>query len=344
MPRLVLHVGTPKSGTSFIQSIVFRNQDQLHAHGVLVPGVSRSDHGSIARGVRRGDDTGAEDDWARWCAVVDEARAWPGTVLVSNEWFSLTTGERWSAALDVLDGLDLTVVVTARDAVRQATSAWQETLKLGRAVPLDRFVRRLENGIGRWSWEVLDAAELLDRWAGSLDPGRVSVVTVPHQAPRGELWTRFSRACGISPDVADTSGSFGRESVDVVAARLLEMAGPRFVEAVRDDPLPKPRYRWIQRYVAHDLLTARSGDRIRLRDSDEQRLRERSATSAARLVDAGYRIVGDPDDLRASTAAVRARHPSEVTTDELLEAAMDLAAGLLGKAVSASGDPPGTSR
>ena len=33
--RVLLHVGTPKTGTSYLQDVLFRNRDHLEARGIL---------------------------------------------------------------------------------------------------------------------------------------------------------------------------------------------------------------------------------------------------------------------------------------------------------------------
>jgi hypothetical protein len=35
--RVLLHVGTPKTGTSYLQDVLFRNRELLREHGILYP-------------------------------------------------------------------------------------------------------------------------------------------------------------------------------------------------------------------------------------------------------------------------------------------------------------------
>ena len=35
--RVLVHVGTPKTGTSHLQDVLFRNRDELSHHGILYP-------------------------------------------------------------------------------------------------------------------------------------------------------------------------------------------------------------------------------------------------------------------------------------------------------------------
>ena len=46
--RAFLHVGTAKSGTSYLQDLWWRHRDELRARGLLLPGRGRRDHFTAA--------------------------------------------------------------------------------------------------------------------------------------------------------------------------------------------------------------------------------------------------------------------------------------------------------
>src|SRR3954464_13914523 len=43
-PVVFLHIGEPKSGTTFVQQVMWSNRDQLARQGVLLPGAHAQDH------------------------------------------------------------------------------------------------------------------------------------------------------------------------------------------------------------------------------------------------------------------------------------------------------------
>ena len=43
-PVVFLHVGAPKSGTTFVQQVMWSNRDELARQGVLLPGAHAQDH------------------------------------------------------------------------------------------------------------------------------------------------------------------------------------------------------------------------------------------------------------------------------------------------------------
>ena len=76
--RVFLHVGTAKSGTSYLQDLWWRHRDELRAQGLLLPGRGRRDHFTAAALVKGM--TAVVDDLDRrdrevWRRLVEEARA-----------------------------------------------------------------------------------------------------------------------------------------------------------------------------------------------------------------------------------------------------------------------------
>lgn len=328
--RVAFHIGAPKTGTTFLQEVLFANKERLEARGVLVPGSQWGFHAGAATGLRQGRGGSRYGEWTR---LLDALRDWPGeTAVVSCEWFSMATAERTSEALAQLQEIgELHVVATARDLVDQVPSAWQEVLKLGQATPIDEFVSTMDRSKGRWRWNVLDMAEALERWGAGLPPEQVHVVTVPPRGgPPGTLWDRFASACGIEPSWCSTDVQFARESISLEAARLLELAGPLLRAAVQTETGARNgAYVWIQRYLAHDMLLAYPGSKITPSDEQIKAVRERSLRSIARLRERGYDIVGDLADLTSSVLPQGARHPDTVSDADVLAIAAKLLPDML---------------
>ncbi len=331
--RVVWHVGLPKSGTTYLQTILWNNRATLREHGVLLPGNRMFDHNLLAtrtRSERPG--PRARDAWDR---MLDEVADWPGTVVLSNEWFSLTDKDRAADALAALDRDRgrTSVVVTARDPLALAPAAWQETLKLGRATSLPDFVEALDQPRDRWSWWSLDPAEVLDRWAATLSPTQAHVVTLPGRgAPPDELWHRFAAVVGIERGACDLTRTTANESLGAESARLLELLGPRLREAVgADDAAWTVQYRWLRRYLGHQVLVPRGGSRIRVPEPTAGRLRERARATRAALQARGYAVSGDLADLTAATVTADSVDPASISDTDLLAVASDVVVALLAR-------------
>ena len=84
-----LHIGTPKSGTTYLQDLMGRNRQQLAADGVLWPGEDWRDQVRAVRDVLdffpNGVDNPAIRGW--WATVRDRILAWDGpAAIMSMEW------------------------------------------------------------------------------------------------------------------------------------------------------------------------------------------------------------------------------------------------------------------
>jgi len=329
--RVFLHVGAPKSGTTFLQTVLWDNRKRLADNGVLVPGRTLFDFNRAATAVRKVDarHKKANSPGATWRRMLAETHAWPGTVVMSNEWFSLATAEDAQRALGRLDPSEVHIVFTARNFVAQVPAAWQETLKLGTSQPLPDFVAGLTAVGERWSWWTLDPAEVLARWGAILPADRVHVVTVPARGSEpGLLWKRFANVCGIDADAYDTEPGQANESLGAEAAALLQRLGPLLRAAIDADTAHwTEQYRWIRRYVGHDLLVPQGGSRIGLHAAEAEVLRQRAARTTAALVAAGYHVVGDLDELTEESPS--GCHPDDVSAEAMLEVALTLTAQLM---------------
>lgn len=329
--NVTLHIGAPKTGTTFLQTILFGNQSRLREHGILLPAKQRF-HNLASAGVRNGPGSA---QYRTWETLLSRIEAWPGAVLVSNEWFAAASEERATAAVQQLTDLaEVRLVATARDLVDQVPAAWQETLKVGESSQIDAFTAGLDRPQRHWCWAALDVAEVLDRWAPALPTPQTHVVTLPSPNTSPDaLWTRFANACGIEPSWCTTDVNFARESLGVEAARLLQLAGPMLREAIDAEHAGwRAPYRWIQRYLAHGMLQKHRGRRITMSREQIAAVRDRSQRSVDRLRDRGHPVHGDLADLTCSTLPDGAVHPDTVDDSELLPIALQLVADLLGAA------------
>ncbi len=326
--RVLLHVGIPKCGTTFLQTVLWSNRDRLASNGVLVPGRRLFGFNLAALAVRAEGGSVAANVWQR---MTSRAREWPGTVVISNEWFVLASAEQARLAVQALGPAEVDVVVTARPFTALVPAAWQEMLKLGRGHSFSDFMVGLDRDGERWSWSALDPAAVLSRWAGDLSPARGHVIAVPPRGtPPDVLWRRFAAVCGLDADAYDIGEAHANESLGAESARFLQRFGPALRAAVDADTSDwRDSYRWLRRYLGHELLVPYGGRRIALRPEHHAALAERSASVVGALVEGGYQVVGDPDDLSPEPRAEGAVLPEDVSAEDQLQVAARLTAALL---------------
>jgi len=333
--RVFLHIGAPKSGTTFLQTVLWNNRARLRADGILLPGKDLFDYNLAITAIRNPRPANnlqrrAKATWRRLRADVEE---WSGDAILTNEWFVRATAEEAAQARRDLGDTELHIVHTARAFVHQIPAAWQETLKVGRGWSLADFIAGLDGDQAQWSWWTLDPALAVARWAEGLPPSHVHVVTVP---PKGSdpalLWKRLAGVIGIEPDRYDASTAEANESLSAEAARLLQRMGPDLRSAVdADEGHWTEQYRWIRRYLGHEILVPRGGSRIGVNAEQAAALHARSVDSVAALERAGYDIVGDLSDLQLSEPPPGSRDPSQVTDAEMLDVAGPVTADLLAR-------------
>jgi glycosyltransferase involved in cell wall biosynthesis len=333
--RVFLHVGAPKSGTTFLQTVLWNNRALLEADNILLPGRDLFDYNLAMTAIRNPEPRNklqqrAKATWRRLRAEMD---AWPGDAVVTNEWFVRADAEQAARGRHDLADTELHIVYTARAFVHQIPAAWQETLKLGRGWSMSDFISGLDDDQAQWSWWALDPALALERWAGDLPPDRIHVVTVPPKgSDPGLLWKRLCSVLGIDPQRYDATTAEANESLGAEAAGLLERMGPELRAAIGADDAPwTEQYRWIRRYLGHELLVPLGGSRIGADAEQAAALHDRSVAVANALGEAGYDIVGDLDDLRLADPPAGSRDPSTVTDSEMLDVAVPLVADLFAR-------------
>lgn len=328
--RVYLHVGAPKSGTTYLQRVLETNRALLAEAGVLVVGERHLDRVHAAMVVRQDPRLDALPDHASaaWERLVAQIRRWRGEVAVlSYELFAGASAEQVETALADLDGLEVHVVITARDLGRAVPSAWQERLKFALTTPLERWKPRPESAGVRaeWGWRTMDPAGVAARWGAALPHQRVHVVTVPRETRDGhELWHRFADACGLDVPGLRLTVERANESLGLVAAELLRRVNEKVGEPITGN---REQARWLRDTLAHGVLVDLGREPIGLTDRQFADAAKRAETAVARLREAGYAVHGDLGDLTATRP--EARTPGEASDAELLEVAIEAIVRLL---------------
>jgi hypothetical protein len=329
--RVVLHIGAPKCGSTHLQTLLWGNKEALGEAGVLVPGTRAFDHNRVAQAARR-----KEPDPKAVAAterIREEIAAWPGTAVVSSEWFCMAGPRQAGALMSSLEGT-VHVVAVARDLARAVPSAWQEALKLGLSSTFADFVEGLDAKGGRWTWATLDPAVFLPRWTRHLPGDRIHLVPLEnHATDRTLLWRRFAQVLGIDPAVADQSASHANESLSAEGAALLSHLGPRLREAIDvDNHAWNHPYTWIRDLLSHEVLVPLGGAPLTV-DPDAARMLARRAEESVRTMAAwDIDVMGDLQGLTGARPREGAATVDEIPAERLLAFTEQAVVGLLGSA------------
>jgi hypothetical protein len=327
--RVWLHVACPKTGTSFLQNVMWANRATLKRQGLLLPG-SRRQHWNATVYVRDGHRSRPhpESFALEWENLVDTVRRTRGDVLISNELFTPATPKQARFAIEAFGGEETHVIVTARDLARQIPAGWQQGVKHGTSHSFDDFVHDVvhRGSRARVFWRMQDLPAVTARWGDSLPAHHVHLVTVPPQgADQTELWRRFASLPGVDPDSVDLGGARRNDSLGRVEVELL-----RRLNELRGDRFPHLGHRWLKRLLADQLLAARP-DKVpfTVDDSVHEWVAETSHEKVSVLSRRGYDVVGDLADLLPPDRRDPQHSPPPPTEAELLTAANDTILELL---------------
>jgi len=342
----VLHVGAPKTGTTYLQSVLWRNRVQLREAGLLYPLQQPNEHFSAALDVREMSWGGrADGPWlGAWQRLVARVEAWDGSVLLSNELLGGVTADQARTIADAMcgpSGRELHVVFTARDFARQLPSDWQEHIKHRHDVSLSAFVDDLvSNGMqatkpfGELFWGLHDAQRVLGTWSAVVPPEQLHLVVLPRvQGGPHELWQRFADATGLTdlaPDVdLDLDVRPSNVSLGVVEAELV-----RRLNTHSKPMVPARHYDdQVRKVLAETVLVAPqravpASQRPTLPPEHRQWAVQRSEQLVDAVVTGGYDVVGDLTDLLPAEPA-DSLQPDEIEVDALFPVALDALSGLL---------------
>lgn len=330
--KVLLHVGCPKTGTSYLQDVLFRNQSLLREHDILYPADRFDAHFLAALDLMTlpwgGIETEAVGAWDR---LATQVREWHGTAIISHEIFARATPTQVRRALDSLGDAEVHLVLSARDLVRQVPAEWQENVKHRSHITYARFLETIrdparESRIGSWFWAVQEVPDILERWGSSLPPERVHLVTLPPSgSDRGELWRRFERTFGLGDLALDLTAERENPSLGVPETSLLRTINERVTSIIAP-----PDYRPLVREVlAHQTLSRGvASARLGLPPDAHAWARDLSLSWTAVLAERGYDVVGSLDDLLGPEPGTFA-DPDTTTADELLAPALDAISALL---------------
>lgn len=323
------HVGLPKTGTTYLQTLLWNNRDELRRQGVLLPGPSVREHLWASLVVREDPKIARRGPAGpgAWDRLVEDILAWPGTAIVTHEFFSGASAEQASRAMQRMGSAEVHVVVTARDTVSLVTARWQEFVKNGATLPIDRYPASEEtHPANEWDWGTLDLADVLARWGATLPPERVHVLTLPRPGTLpDELWLRFARLVGIDPTRCDSTQTVQNESLGVVEVELLRRVNADlvgFTSAI-------DRGHWIRGYLAQGKLVPRKGEKFWPSSARVEDLRARGERAVDFVKSQGYDVIGDLADLQTPPELPQRRHPDSVTDTEIAAAASATIAALM---------------
>lgn len=323
--QLFLHVGTPKSGTTFLQSLWWHHREALAERGLLLPGTAIADHFHASALVsERGEVVERLTPAQRrtWDDLLAETRSWDGNILISHELFAAATHSQAARALEQLAavGAEVHVVVTARDLARQLPSGWQQNVKQGRTQTLREFWQEARDDADADFWTYQHLPRLLDRWTQGVPAHRRHLVVLPGRgAPRELLWHQACELTGVDPsglkiDLERVNESLGLAQVEVMR---------RVHESVPEDRRGLDVRRIATNWFTQQVLVPSGADEAFVLPADLHAWAvEQGSLMVEQLRARDLHVVGDLADLVPDPAPPAGRTPDDVTDAEVAAVAV----------------------
>ena len=330
-----MHIGEPKTGTTYLQRAMWGNRARLAAQGVLLPGYQRQDHNRASRDLREAPRPASDpaDPWTGdWDVLVGQALLAPKAAVISDEVLAACNPPQADRAVRSLLEAEAHVILTVRDLATLLPAEWQETVKCRSTAGWEEWLSGIIDAAPaagnrrlRPFWMLHDTLAILDMWSRHLPPDQVHVITVPRQGQDGTLWARFASVLGVDPGRVDLTGARANSSLGIGEAEFL-----RRMNGALPEQMPDWFYtRTIKRVLAHDVLDARlRRGRLVVPPHLQAWVRQQSEIMVAGLRESKFHIVGDLDELMPQSVTGPYRGPADQPPGELLDAAVAAAAAL----------------
>lgn len=331
--RLFLHIGTPKSGTTYLQSVLWANKPALKSQGLLLPLERFQAHfhlSSIARDATQQLSVLGPRQLKAWDRMESEVASFAGDALISHELFAYASAERARWTTERLAALcdEVHVIVTARDLGRQVPAEWQETIKHGGTFGLHEYYRLVRRRSGKVGfWQAQDLISLLTEWGAGLPPEHVHLVTLPPKGgPQNLLLERFCGLVGVDASQLDTTISRANESIGVAEIETLR----RCNEHIPADAPRHTKNHLTKTVLAEGILARREGSqRFAPAPADHAWAVEAGQEIVGAIGSLPYDVVGDLADLVPNPEPQIGPSPDDVSPEEVAAVAVETIPALL---------------
>jgi hypothetical protein len=329
--RVFLHVGTRKSGTTYLQRALRNSRVELAEAGIRVAATTQDD-ADLAVGLRRFRDTGDE-------AAGEQAIDQLLEALDSSEPRQIVTLEALAELperiADAVVGAlqenhyDVDIVVTARHWGRSIPSEWQQSVKQRSTEPYRSYVEaiRHRHAAAQLFLSRHDVPAIARRWGRRLSPDRVHVIACPTARREADTLSElFCSTIGFDHARLDLPRTHLNPSMSLPQAEMVRRLNLALGERMpaRDGIYAQGVRRWLTGSLpkpAHAKVLLPDGMTAWCTQESERQLEE--------LTDLGIDLVGRPEDLVVAPSI--STGPVEAVPDNVAEVAIETLADLLDK-------------
>ncbi|MBM3690550.1 MAG: hypothetical protein FJW76_00840 [Actinobacteria bacterium] len=315
-PQLVLHIGTMKSGTTYLQNGLLSRTEELESTNWLYPmkfapargaiNHERACYGLVGNHIPWVDATTQKQMQPLWEKLSNEISNTNQNVLLSAEALAAMLEDGIELLLESLPERDIRIVITARDLARVLPSSWQQSVRNGRPFGYQEYFERIKRAaelpvresVGSNFWRSYNLTEVINRWQKFFDLGKITFVTVPQSQNSDSLWKRFITAINLPIDPAEPkfNDKQAHTAITWPEAEVLNELNQKWAKQLKT----KKNRNQIRRRIVQEGFQARSerGRTIGLTQAWLEFAHSWADQDVAGLVELGVRIHGDINDLR----------------------------------------------
>ncbi len=298
--HILVHIGPHKTGTTSLQAALYTGRGAMQVQGVHHAGWSRNP----ARAVQSV--TGQTSAWGgtppsirAWRGLVrDVHRADPDRVILSSEFLAHAGPDVVRRVVDDLGRERVHVVTTLRPISRILPSMWQQSIKTGRTVPFEAWLRRLfaTDKPPAAFWTLQQHDQLIGRWAAAVGVDRVTAVVLD-ESDRDMVLRTFERLLGLRPETLQPVSGLANRSITAEEAEAIRA----YNIAHREAGLGKQVHALVMRFGAAQYLCSldplADGTTIRLPAWVLEDVARKAHEIVSGIRASGVRVVGDLDQL-----------------------------------------------
>lgn len=305
----MLHIGPPKTGTTYTQGAMYEVKDQLERHGVLYAGRVRHTARAVYSVTEGRPMVGQPDpNPERWAEIVAEIQASTADRVVLSSEFFADAGPK--AIRRIVKDLDpgLHIVVTLRPVAHIMPSQWQQYVQNGTRWRYEEWLHQMlkvppYRKPTPTFWHRHRHDELIQRWADVVGPERVTVIVVD-RSDHSALLRSFEELLALPTGLLQPVDGRDNRSFTQGEIEVLRQFNVEF----RQRGWPDSAYWQFIRYGALEELRTREPSHGESRVTTPEwalaRAAEIGAEMAARIATLGVRVHGDLSDLSARPSAV----------------------------------------
>ncbi len=297
----LIHIGPPKTGTTYLQGAFHGNREAVSAQGVHYAGPTRQPVAAVQAIVGNASpSTGKVPSMRWWRHLVGEVRrAREPRVVISSEFLSEAKPDTIRTIVEDLGGERVHIVVTLRPLSRILSSQWQQFVQSGERRPFDDWLDAVFNDPSRLKpvfWRRHRHDQLVARWTEVVGPDNVTVVALDDQ-DHDMVLRVFEQLLGLRVGTLAAEDDVSNRSMTLPEIEIVRAFNAQFFDA----GLSRPLHTTVMRFGAASYVKSHPAATGEPRLETPRWALERAGAVGREMVDAivasGVRIVGDHENL-----------------------------------------------